>query len=582
MFPGKKNLTENEMFTLTKEQLIERILFLQNRGHGKDVPMGESREGSRADDDCHDNGDQGKDAADGTASTFAATNGFLKRRKKKKRVLDLTLEGDTLSTPEPPTVPTPSSRYDSKGVKQVTSTMLMSPKIKEALRKSTASREREREEKEKDEAKVKRHGGRRGMGSKEKDEDERSEDDVTRIGKWKVIGFWKKKEDIPQKWDDINLGDEILAGIFSLGFTEPRPIQCLGIPPAIKGFDIIAHASSGQGKTGMFAISLLDRINLSFSRGDFTNPQALVLANTRELAQQHATVIRSLCVKAAVQVCIGGDRGGIDRDVHVISGTLGRVKWLCTGYEYASQRWRDVKIICIDEADELFSRGSFGDLEDICTSIQEFVGEDRIQYIMSSATMPRDAVLEMKRIVKSDKHVTILMDVKDVNLTAIDQYKISGFKGGWEQMLATIVEPSFIEILKERKTFIFCRTKDFTDWLSKSLSKHDISAAPYHGGMAQEEREGVVRAFRKNTVRVLVTTDIGARGLDVVDVDFVVNFGLPENADDYMHRVGRCGRNNRTGVAVNFVDDEKFMETIQKRYCIKIGDVPAIPYEMFI
>lgn len=366
-------------------------------------------------------------------------------------------------------------------------------------------------------------------------------------------------------FDDMELREELLRGIYAYGFEKPSAIQQRAIIPCIKGRDVIAQAQSGTGKTATFSIAILEQLKV-----DWTECQALVLAPTRELAQQIQKVMMALgdYMGAQCHACIGGTvvREDIHKlqssTVHVVVGTPGRV------HDMINRRALDpksIKMFVLDEADEMLSRG----FKDQIYDVFRFMPQD-IQVVLLSATMP-DEVLEVtKRFMREP--IRILVKKEELTLEGIRQFYIQVEKEEWK--LDTLCD--LYETLTITQAVIFCNTRRKVDWLTEKMLSRDFTVSAMHGDMDQKERDVIMREFRTGSSRVLITTDLLARGIDVQQVSLVINYDLPANRENYIHRIGRGGRFGRKGVAINFLtsDDARTLRDIEQFYNTQIEEMP--------
>lgn len=372
-------------------------------------------------------------------------------------------------------------------------------------------------------------------------------------------------EQVVDNFDDMNLREELLRGIYAYGFEKPSAIQARAIIPCIKGRDVIAQAQSGTGKTATFSIAILEQLKV-----DFPECQALVLAPTRELAQQIQKVMIALgdYMGAQCHACIGGTavRDDVQKlqssTVHVVVGTPGRV------HDMINRRAldpRSIKMFVLDEADEMLSRG----FKDQIYDVFRYMPQD-IQVILLSATMP-DEVLEVtKRFMREP--IRILVKKEELTLEGIRQFYIQVEKEEWK--LDTLCD--LYETLTITQAVIFCNTRRKVDWLTEKMLSRDFTVSAMHGDMDQKERDVIMREFRTGSSRVLITTDLLARGIDVQQVSLVINYDLPANRENYIHRIGRGGRFGRKGVAINFItrEDERTLRDIEQFYNTQIEEMP--------
>lgn len=359
-----------------------------------------------------------------------------------------------------------------------------------------------------------------------------------------------------ETFDNMNLKSDLLRGIFAFGFEKPSAIQQKAILPCIAGKDVIAQAQSGTGKTATFVISILQRIDTTK-----LTCQALILAPTRELAQQIRKVVLSLgdYLNVKCHACIGGtnirqDMQFLDSGVHVLVGTPGRV------YDMIERRsfdTRDVQMFVLDEADEMLSRGFKDQIYQVFRALDK-----NVQVILLSATMPPEVFDVTKRFMPDP--ITILVKKEELTLEGITQcYLVVPTD---ESKFVALID--LYRVLTVSQAVIFCNTRKRVLWLSQQLKEKDHTVSCMHGDMTQKEREKILEEFRSGSSRVLITTDLLARGIDVQQISLVINYDLPMNTENYIHRIGRSGRFGRKGYAINLVTEvEKEMLTnIEKFY----------------
>lgn len=371
-------------------------------------------------------------------------------------------------------------------------------------------------------------------------------------------------EEIIDNFDDMNLREELLRGIYAYGFEKPSAIQQRAIIPCIKGMDVIAQAQSGTGKTATFSIAILQQIDTSLKEC-----QALILAPTRELAQQIQKVVIALgdYMSAQCHACIGGtnvreDIRKLEKGVHVVVGTPGRV------FDMISRkalRTNNIRIFVLDEADEMLSRGFKDQIYDVFRTLNS-----NIQVILLSATMPSDVLDVTKCFMRNP--IRILVKKEELTLEGIKQFYVAVDREEWK--LDTLCD--LYETLTITQAVIFCNTRRKVDWLTEKMHERDFTVSALHGDMGQKERDVIMREFRSGSSRVLITTDLLARGIDVQQVSLVINFDLPTNRENYIHRIGRGGRFGRKGVAINFVteEDKRTLKDIEGFYNTEIEEMP--------
>ncbi|MBB5749366.1 DEAD/DEAH box helicase [Micrococcus sp. TA1] len=361
----------------------------------------------------------------------------------------------------------------------------------------------------------------------------------------------------PEKsFADFNVRADMVEALAEKGITHPFPIQAMTLPVALGGHDIIGQAKTGTGKTLGFGLPLLQRVigpdEEGFDRLAAPGaPQALVVAPTRELANQVAADITAAASKRSVRIAtIYGGRAyepqieELQRGVEVVVGTPGRL------IDLMRQRHLNlklVKIVVLDEADEMLDLGFLPDVETLLSAVPEVR-----QTMLFSATMPGPVVAMARRYMTQPTHIRAA-DPEDEGITKKDirQLVYRAHHMDKDELVARTLQAE-----GRGKTIIFTRTKRTAARLSDELEKRGFAAGSIHGDLGQGAREQALRAFRGDKIDVLVATDVAARGIDVDDVTHVINFQCPEDEKTYLHRVGRTGRAGNKGIAVTLVDWE--------------------------
>ncbi|KAJ3255193.1 Eukaryotic initiation factor 4A-III [Boothiomyces macroporosus] len=365
-------------------------------------------------------------------------------------------------------------------------------------------------------------------------------------------------------FDQMGLKEELVRGIYAYNFEKPSAIQQRAIGPITSGRDVIAQAQSGTGKTATFSISVLQTIDTALRE-----TQALILSPTRELATQIQSVVLALGDYMNVQchACIGGTSIGddirkLDYGQHVVSGTPGRVYDMI---RRKNLRTRHIKMLVLDEADEMLSRGFKDQIYDVYRYLPPST-----QVVLLSATLPHD-VLEMTQKFMTDP-IRVLVKRDELTLEGIKQFFVAVEKEEWK--FDTLCD--LYDTLTITQAVMFCNTRKKVDWLTAKMRENNFTVAAMHGEMPQKERDAIMQDFRQGTSRVLITTDIWARGIDVQQVSLVINYDLPNNRENYIHRIGRSGRFGRKGVAINFVkqEDVKILRDIEQYYSTQIDEMP--------
>ncbi|KAF8504206.1 DEAD-domain-containing protein [Gautieria morchelliformis] len=371
-------------------------------------------------------------------------------------------------------------------------------------------------------------------------------------------------------FDDLGLKDDLLRGIYAYNFEKPSAIQQRAIVPITQGRDVIAQAQSGTGKTATFSISILQSIDVTLR-----DTQALVLSPTRELANQIKQVVLALGDYMNIQchACIGGVSVGedirkLDYGQHIVSGTPGRVFDMI---RRRNLRTRNIKMLVLDEADELLNKGFKDQIYDIYRYLPPAT-----QVVLLSATLPYD-VLEMTTKFMTDP-VRILVKRDELTLEGIKQFFVAVEKEDWK--FDTLCD--LYDTLTITQAVIFCNTRRKVDWLTEKMRAANFTVSSMHSDMPQKERDAIMGEFRDGASRVLITTDVWARGIDVSQVSLVINYDLPSNRENYIHRIGRSGRFGRKGVAINFVtvEDVRILRDIEQFYSTQIDEMPVNAAEL--
>ncbi|HJS44821.1 MAG TPA: DEAD/DEAH box helicase [Rhizomicrobium sp.] len=361
-------------------------------------------------------------------------------------------------------------------------------------------------------------------------------------------------------FDSLGLAPEVLKAVADSGYTTPTPIQAQGIPHVLQRRDMIGIAQTGTGKTASFTLPMIEM--LSRGRSKARMPRALVLEPTRELADQVAESFDrySKYSKLSHALLIGGvsmddQVKKLDRGVDVLIATPGR---LMDHFERGRILLSQVNILVIDEADRMLDMGFIPDVEKIC-KLLPFTR----QTLFYSATMPP----EIQRLTDQFLHNPVRIEVSRPATTAtnITQELVEIPANDWAKRealrrLIREVEPTL------NNAIVFCNRKRDVDVVAKSLAKHGFDAAPIHGDLDQSLRMKTLEKFRSGELKILVASDVAARGLDVPSVSHVFNFDVPIHADDYVHRIGRTGRAGRSGAAYMLAShrDGKYIEAIEK------------------
>lgn len=368
-----------------------------------------------------------------------------------------------------------------------------------------------------------------------------------------------------EEWDDVKIKKKLLRGIYGYGFEHPSPIQKKAIIPMINRRDIIAQAQSGTGKTGAYSISCLEIID-----SDVNKTQAIILAPTRELARQVTDVITSFSVqlKTKIKLLIGGTsvkddvRDLTDNVYHIVVGTPGRVYDMIRNNILET---KDIEVIVLDEADEMLSFG----FKDQIYDIFQFLNTDT-QVTLFSATMPPE--LEDLTVKFLRDPIKILIKKELVTLEGIKQYYVSVDTD--DDKFAVLKD--IFSVISMSQCIIYCNSIPRTNILYDTMVDDNYPVIKIHSNMSDEERKESFNDIKTGKARVLIATDLFARGIDIQQVSYVINYDIPKNIHTYIHRIGRSGRWGRKGVGINLVTrrDQDRLTSIESYYSTVIEEMP--------
>ncbi|UAL08208.1 MAG: DEAD/DEAH box helicase [Candidatus Methanogranum gryphiswaldense] len=366
------------------------------------------------------------------------------------------------------------------------------------------------------------------------------------------------------KFTDLGISEDIASAMDEMGWDEPTPIQIQAVPMGLKGIDMFAQAQTGTGKTGTFGSIVLGRIPAGKKL-----PSAIIIVPTRELANQVAEEFSRLAMftgHVTVPIYGGASIEGqikkLEHGADVIAGTPGRVRDMISR---GILNMTCISEVVMDEADRMLDMGFIEDIEFILSSMPS----DR-QTLLFSATMPEDIKRLASDYMKKPKEISVSKDEMVLDLTK--QYYISVGRRNKSWALCRILD------IDKPKAIIFCQTKKMVDILVERLEGFDYKVEAIHGDMPQTKRERVIKDFRNDKIDILIATDVAARGLDIDDISYVVNYDMPEDVDTYIHRIGRTGRAGKEGVAISFIttEEEYLIKELELRtgMVIEKRDVP--------
>jgi superfamily II DNA/RNA helicase len=368
-------------------------------------------------------------------------------------------------------------------------------------------------------------------------------------------------------WDSLNLKLELLRGVFNYGFEAPSNIQSSAIPLIITGKDVIAQAQSGCGKTGAFAISSLQTVDVSKKE-----TQVLIIAPTHELVKQIAMVTENIggnMEGLVVKTLVGGtsiqkDAADIkNKPPHIIVGSAGRI------YDMIQRRKvnvNTVKLFVLDEADEMLARG----FKDQIYHIFQHFNED-VQVALFSATVPDEMLTIANKFMRDPVKITI--EKEKLTLACIEQFFVALRNDDAKyEMLKNL-----FDTLTVNQCIIYANSVGRVTELYESMIRDGFSVCCIHSSMKKEDREKAFFEFRKGAYRVLISSNVTARGIDIQQVSTVVNFDIPGCVHNYLHRIGRSGRWGRKGLAINFITrrDIAMVKKIESHYAFEMKEMPA-------
>lgn len=367
-----------------------------------------------------------------------------------------------------------------------------------------------------------------------------------------------------KKWDDLDLKTDLLRGIYSYGFENPSEIQQLAIYPIIQKQDVIAQAQSGTGKTGTFSISAIQNTDISINE-----TQVLIMAPTRELVIQISKVIQGISTfieGLKVKTLVGGTNVNDDINYlknntpHIVVGTSGRV------FDMIKRRKLDIhttKLFILDEADEMLSYGFQSQIQEL---FQYF--NNNIQVAIFSATMPNEIIRLTDKFMNNP--IKLTMQAEKLSLDGITQHYIAIFDN---ENKYTWIKNIFNK-LSSTNTIIFVNDINNVIELYQRMLADGFPVCHIHSSLPKDERNNVINDFKKNKYNIMISSNLTARGIDIQQLNLVINYDIPNSVHTYLHRIGRSGRWGKKGTAINFVceKDIQRMKRIEQHYKINISE----------
>ncbi|MDC0857357.1 DEAD/DEAH box helicase [Rickettsiales bacterium] len=369
----------------------------------------------------------------------------------------------------------------------------------------------------------------------------------------------------------LNLNPKIFNALVEKGYTCPTPIQLQAIPHLLKGKDLLGIAQTGTGKTAAFSLPILDNLSKNNNKVKAFSTRVLILSPTRELASQiaenidrYGSNLRFTNIVIFGGVNINSQIKAMRRGIDIMVATPGRLLDLMNqGYIKLNQ----VEVFVLDEADRMLDMGFIRDIKKIIPKLPQ-----ARQNLLFSATMPKDIAVLAKNIL--NKPIKVEVTPQATTVEKIDQKINFVEKSNKLRLLKTILE-------KESATtvLVFSRTKHGANKIVKYLTKESIQAEAIHGNKSQSAREKALGEFRSGKIKVLIATDIAARGIDVPHITHVINFDIPQDPESYVHRIGRTARAGRNGIAISFCDptEGKLLYAVEKviKYKIPVDESHA-------
>ncbi len=393
------------------------------------------------------------------------------------------------------------------------------------------------------------------------------------------IGSWAILNCMNTTFAELGLNEQILSGVAELGFEAPTPVQAQTIPQILKGRDMVASAQTGTGKTAAFALPTLQLIadlpTAKQGKKKTPTPHALIITPTRELAQQIEKVVSAVCKHTGQHAVIimGGAR--FDRQIRnlragcdLLVATPGRLLDLM---ERGSISLAQVRVMVLDEADRMLDMGFWPSVRRLLQALPK-----QHQTLLFSATLPPS----IKSTVDAMLHTPAVVEISQVGETAdtVEEHLCPVTQGQKASLLIALLNAS-----KPERMLVFCRTKRRVDETSKALKAANIKVGEMHADHPQRARQRALERFRTAKVQVLIATDVMSRGIDVSGIDAVVNYDVPMDPEDYIHRIGRTGRAGATGMAYTFVAPDEISQLREVEYFTKklipSWDLPGFAYD---
>ena len=365
-------------------------------------------------------------------------------------------------------------------------------------------------------------------------------------------------------FDDLTLRDTLLRGVYSYGFENPSVIQHQSVPVMCKGVDLIAQAQSGTGKTGAFSMGCLNTLD-----EDLKRTQVLIISPTHELVNQTYDVLENIgkYMNVTMMKVMGGTnmnecRDGLSKDPQIIVGSPGRILDMINRRNLFTDNIRQV---ILDEADEILSYGFKESIHDIIKSVPQ-----TSQICLFSATIPDDVLDLSNKFLREPEN--ILVKKEALTLEGIRQFFINVKVNDWK----LDVLKDLYDTINISQCIIYINSRNKLMEVYENLSRDDFPVSYIHGELTSQERKKTMEEFKSGHTRILLSTDLLSRGIDIQQLSLVINFDLPKSKETYIHRIGRSGRYGRKGVSINLVTDRDmdYMKEIESFYDTEIKEMP--------
>jgi translation initiation factor 4A len=374
----------------------------------------------------------------------------------------------------------------------------------------------------------------------------------------------KENNNNKMSFDDLTLKENLLRGVYSYGFENPSIIQHKSVPVMCKGVDLIAQAQSGTGKTGAFAMGCLNTLD-----EDLKRTQVLIISPTHELVNQTYDVLENIgkYMNITMMKVMGGTnmnecRDGLSKDPQIIVGSPGRILDMINRRNLFTDNIRQV---ILDEADEILSYGFKESIHDIIKSIPQ-----NSQICLFSATIPEDVLDLSNKFLREPEN--ILVKKEALTLEGIRQFFINVKVNDWK----LDVLKDLYDTINISQCIIYINSRNKLMDVYENLSKDDFPVSFIHGELTSQERKKTMEEFKSGHTRILLSTDLLSRGIDIQQLSLVINFDLPKSKETYIHRIGRSGRYGRKGVSINLITDRDidYMKEIESFYDTEVKEMP--------